>query len=65
MRLPKNREEQLDVIAKTYDAWFKIWRDNYVPKRMHQPIWFKTHLDLVVGIMYFVKKDSAVGGARR
>ena len=32
---------------------------------MHQPIWFKTDHDLVVGDMvYFVKKDSAVGDAK-
>ena len=31
MRLPKNREEQLEVIGKTYDPCFKIRRDTYVP----------------------------------
>ena len=36
MRLPKNRKEQLKIIRKNYDAWFKIWRDAYVPKLMHQ-----------------------------
>ena len=36
MRLPKNREEQLEDIRKNYDAWSKIWRDAYVLKLMHQ-----------------------------
>ena len=32
---------------------------------MHQPIWFKTDCDLVVGdLVYFVKKDSAVEDAK-
>ena len=62
MRLPKNREEQLEVIAKTYDAWFRIWRDTFVSKLMHQPIWFKTDRDLFVGVLvYLMKKDSSVG----
>ena len=62
MRLPKNREEQLDIITKMYDPWFRIWRDTYVPKLMHQPIWFKTNRDLVVGdLVYFIKKDSKGG----
>ena len=30
----------LEVIAKTYDAWVKIWSDTYVPILMYQPIWF-------------------------
>ena len=35
-----------------YDAWFRIWRDTYVPK-------------LVVGdLLYFVKKDSSLGNAK-
>jgi hypothetical protein len=63
--LPKKREEQLEVIGKKYDAWFKIWRDAYVPKLMHQQKWFKTDCDLVVGdLVYFIKKDSAVGDAK-
>ena len=62
MRLSKKMEEQLEVIGKTYDVWFKIWRDTYFPRLIHQPIWFKTHCDLVVGdLVNFLKRDSAVG----
>ena len=46
MRFPKNREEQLEVFGNTYAAWFKIWRDTYVPKLMHQQKWFKIDCDL-------------------
>ena len=65
MRLSKKMEEQLEVIGKTYDVWFKIWRDTYFPRLIHQPIWFKTHFDLVVGdLVNFLKRDSAVGDAK-
>ena len=65
MRLPKHREDQLKVIADMYDAWFKIWRDTYVPKLMHQPIWFRTDRDLLEGdLVYFVKRESEVGDAK-
>ena len=65
MRLPKNRKEQLDVIAKMYDALFRIWRDTYVPKLLPQTIWFKTDRDLIVGVLvYFIKRDSKVGDAK-
>ena len=65
MRLPKNREEQLDIIAKMYDARFRILQDTYVPKLMHQPILFKTDCNLVLGdLVYFVKRDSKVGDAK-
>jgi hypothetical protein len=65
MRLPRNREEQLEVIAKMYNAWFRIWRDTYVPKLMHQPIWFRSDRDLMEGdLVYFVKRESEVGDAK-
>ena len=60
MRLPRYREEQLEVIAKMYNPWWKIWRDTYVPKLMRQPIWFRSYRDLV----YFVKRESEVGDAK-
>ena len=53
---------ELEVIAKTYDAWVKNWSDTYVPRLMYQQIWFKTDPDLVVGdLVYSVKKDSTMG----
>ena len=50
----------MDIIAKMYNAWFRIWRDTYMPKLTHQPIWFNTDRDLV----YFIKKDSKVGDSK-
>jgi hypothetical protein len=61
MRLPKNREEQLKLIGETYEAWFRIWRDSYVPKLMHRPKWFRSDKDLVNGdLVYFIKREGAL-----
>jgi hypothetical protein len=61
MRLPKNREEQLKLIGDTYEAWFRIWRDSYVPMLMHRPKWFRSDKDLVNGdLVYFIKREGAL-----
>jgi hypothetical protein len=65
MRLHMNREEQLEVIVNTYDVWFKIWRETYVLKLMHQPIWIKSNRDLVIrDMVYFMKRESVGGDAK-
>ena len=59
MRLPTDKEEYLGVVRQKYDAWFKIWCDTYVPHLLHQPKWFNSDKDLLVGdLVYFLKKDS-------
>ena len=59
MRLPKKREEHLKVVRETYDAWFNIWKDSYVPHLLHQPKWFKSDNDLLPGdLVYFMKKEG-------
>ena len=49
MKKMQSNKEQLDVIGKNDDAWFKIWIAAYVPKPMHLHKWFKTDCDLVLG----------------
>ena len=49
LRLPRKREEQLKGVREMYDAWFKIWKDVYVPHLLFQPKWFLTDRDLLPG----------------
>ena len=43
----------------TYDVWFNIWQDSYVPHLLHQPKWFKSDKDLLPGdLVYFMKKEG-------
>ena len=59
--MPKNKMEMLKTVDEAYQAWFRIWRDAYVPKLMVKPKWFKTDRDLLVGdLVYFVKKEGAL-----
>ena len=59
MRLPTDKEEYLGVVRQKYDTWFRIWCDTYVPHLLHQPKWFNSDKDLVIGdLVYFLKKDS-------
>ena len=59
MRLPTNKEEYLGIVRQMYDIWFRIWRDTYVSHLLHQPKWFNSDKDLMVGdLVYFLKQDS-------
>ena len=59
MRLPRNKEEYLKIARETYDAWFAIWRDAYVPHLLFQPKWFRSDRDLLPGdLVYFIKEES-------
>ena len=45
-----------------YDAWFKLWRDTYVPLILHQPKRFDTDKDLLPGdLVYFNKTEGKLG----
>ena len=62
MRLPRNKEEHLQVVRQMYDAWFAIWRDTYVPHLLHQPKWFRSDRDLLPGdLVYFMKQEGKLG----
>ena len=46
-----------------YDAWFKIWRDTYVPQLLHQPKWFDSDKHLLPGdLVYFNKSEGKLAG---
>ena len=62
MKLPATVRGQLEAISKMYKAWFNIWAQTYVPRLIHQPKWFQTDEDLMVGdVVYFQRRDRAVG----
>ena len=59
LRLPHGASDMVDRVRKTYEAWFKIWSDSYIPKLMFRPRWYKDDEDLHLGDMvYFQKSDS-------
>ena len=59
VRLPADRKEQLEAVEEVYDAWFKIWKESYLPKLFFKPKWYRTDHDLKVGdLVYFIKAES-------
>ena len=59
VRLPNKFKEQLKAVENAYDAWFKVWKESYLPKLIFQPKWFKTDQDLREGdLVYFMKSES-------
>ena len=59
VRLPRGKMEMLENVDKMYSAWFRLWKEVFVPKLMFQPKWFKTDRDLVEGdLVFFIKKDG-------
>ena len=62
MRLPNGASEMVERVVKTYEAWFKVWSDTYIPKLLFQPKWFKNESDLKIGdLVYFKKSESELG----
>ena len=59
IRLPASRQEQLKAVEEVYEAWFKVWKESYLPKLFFKPKWFKTDSDLKVGdLVWFIKEES-------
>ena len=59
LRLPHGASEMAAKVNKTYEAWFKVWSDCYVPKLLFKPKWYKSDVDLKKGdIVYFKKEES-------
>ena len=59
LRLPHGASEMAAKVSSTYEAWYKVWSDSYIPKLLFRPKWHKTDVDLKVGdIVYFNKDDS-------
>ena len=59
MRLPHGASDMVDRVVKTYEAWYKVWSETYIPKILSRPKWFKNECDLKIGDMvYFEKAES-------
>ena len=64
IRLPVNKKELMEQVELTYQGWFKVFKENVVPRLIHQPKWFKKEKDLKEGdLVYFQKKESALDSA--
>ena len=63
IKLPANRMEILARVEETYECWFRIWRETYVPKLMFKQKWFNSDRELKEGdLVYFRKKESKLDG---
>ena len=61
VRLSSNNKKMLGKINETYEAWYKVWCDVYIPKLMVQKTGFKNSRDLQVDdLIYFQKRESAL-----
>ena len=59
VRLPVDRQQQLRAVEDVYDAWFKVWKESYLPKLFFKPKWYKSDTDLKVGdLVWFIKEES-------
>ena len=60
MRLPRGGE-LLDRVQETYESWYKIWSQSYIPKLLFKPKWWSQETDLKEDdIVLFQKKDSVL-----
>ena len=54
MRLPNGASEMVEKVVKTYEAWYKVWAETYIPKLLFRPKWFNNESDLKIGdLVYF------------
>ena len=59
IRLPDKYREQVQAVEQTYDTWFKVWKESYLPKLLFRPKWFRTDQHLKEGdLVYFIKSES-------
>ena len=62
LRLPNGASDMVERVVKTYEAWYKVWSDSYIPKLMFKPKWFNSDSDLKLGdLVYFRKSESDLG----
>ena len=55
-------DKMMDKVLQTYKAWFKVWRDSWVPKLIRSPKWFKSETDLEIGdLVYFQRTANELG----
>ena len=64
LRLPNGASDMVDKVVKTYEAWYKVWSDSYIPKLLFRPKWFKEESDLKIGdLVYFRKSETEIGAS--
>ena len=64
IKYPKGPKEFLKKVEDTYEAFFKIWNEVYIPKLIPQPIWFKESKKLKVNdVIYFKKVANELSSA--
>ena len=64
VKYPKGPKEYLKKVEDTYESFFKIWNEVYIPKLIPQPIWFKQSPELKVNdVVYFKKVDGVLSSA--
>ena len=62
IRLADNVGKMMSKVEDTYEMWFRVWRDTWVPKLMRAPKWFNGTVDLETGdLVYFQRTASELG----
>ena len=62
IQLADGFNKMLEKVESTYEAWFKIWRDSWVPKLMRAPKWYRSDTDLHIGdLVYFQRTANELG----
>ena len=62
LRLPNGASDMVEKIRKSYESWFKIWSNSYVPKIMFRPKWYRGEVGLKVDdVVYFPKSSDSDG----
>ena len=62
IELASGYDKMMERVDQTYQAWFRIWRDAWVPKLMYAPKWFKSEVDLNIGdLVYFQRTANELG----
>ena len=57
MKYPNGPSDFLKKVSDTYEAWYKIWNENYLPKLIPQPKWFKESPELKPNDVVFFDKN--------
>ena len=54
--------KMMEKVEDTYRAWFKVWRDAWIPKLMRAPKWHDNSVDLECGdLVYFKRTATELG----
>ena len=62
IKLASNLGKMMDKVKETYEAWFRVWRDTWVPKLIRAPKWYNSTGDLDVDdLVYFKRVASELG----